>query len=72
MAPRDPVGLRHVSPWSDEQAARVALWTTGLRPASRRNRMRAALALALGSGLRRRDLVLVTAAHVARTPTASR
>ncbi len=61
-----------VSPWSDEQAARVALWTTGLRPASRRNRMRAALALALGSGLRRRDLVLVTAAHVARTATASR
>lgn len=56
-----------VSPWDDAQAARVALWTSGLRPASRRNRLRAALALALGAGLRRRDLVLVTAAHVART-----
>lgn len=56
-----------VAPWDDGQAARVALWTTGLRPAARRNRLRAALALTLGAGLRRRDLVLVTTAHVVRT-----
>lgn len=53
-------------PWDDAQAARVALWTSGARPESRRTRLQAALALSLGAGLRRRDLVLVRSGHVAR------
>lgn len=50
----------NLTPWGIAQAARVALWMTGLRPAGRRLRMRTCLGLTLGAGLRRRDLVLVT------------
>lgn len=53
-----------LKPWDDEQAARIALWTSGLRPAGRRDRLRAVLALTLGAGLRRRDLVEITGRHV--------
>ena len=50
----------NLTPWDTAQAARVALWTAGLRPRTRQQRMRTCLALTLGAGLRRRDLVLVT------------
>lgn len=49
------------TPWDDAQLARIALWTTGLRPAARRHRLRACLALTVGAGMRRRDLVLLRA-----------
>lgn len=54
----------NLTPWGFPQAARVALWTAGLRPRTRRVRMRTCLALTLGAGLRRRDLVLVTGSLV--------
>ena len=54
----------NLTPWGFPQAARVALWTTGLRPVTRRMRMRTCLGLTLGAGLRRRDLVLVTGSLV--------
>jgi hypothetical protein len=49
-----------ITPWTDEEAARVGLWASGSRPASRRDRVRVSLALSLGAGLRRADAVLVT------------
>jgi len=49
----------NLTPWGLAQAARVALWTTGLRPAGRRLRMRTLCGTTLGGGLRRRDAVLV-------------
>lgn len=52
-----------VAPWDDAQAARVAQWTSGLRPRTRQDRTRVLLALALGAGLRRRDMG-VTGQHV--------
>lgn len=52
-----------VTPWDDAQAARVAQWTSGLRPRTRQDRTRVLLALALGAGLRRRDMG-VTGQHV--------
>lgn len=54
------------TPYDDEQAARIALWSTGLRPAARRNRVRDCVALTLGAGLRRRDMVLLREAAVFR------
>jgi len=50
----------NLTPWGLAQAARVTLWTTGLRPATRRLRMRTLCGTTLGGGLRRRDVVLVT------------
>ena len=55
-----------VAPWDDAHAARVALWTSGSRPAARRHRLRTSLALSLGAGLNRRDIVVVTGGHVTR------
>ena len=54
------------TPYDDAQAARIALWATGLRPAARRERLRACVALTLGAGLRRRDMVLLRADAVTR------
>lgn len=53
-----------VRPWTDEQAARVALWTSGARPRPRRDRLRVCLALSLGAGLNRRDLLVARGGHV--------
>ncbi len=55
-----------VVPWDETRSARIALWTSGLRPATRRVRLRTSLALAEGAGLRRMDIVRVTGEHVTR------
>ena len=55
-----------VAPWDETRSARIALWTSGLRPATRRVRLRISLALAEGAGLRRMDIVLITGKHVTR------
>jgi len=52
------------TPWTKAEAAEVVLWVNGLRPRTRQNRMTVLLALTLGAGLRRRDLVTVTGDHV--------
>lgn len=44
------------APWDNAQAARIAQWTSGLRPRTRQDRIRVLLALTLGAGLRRRDM----------------
>ena len=51
-------------PWTEPEAAEVVLWVTGLRPRTRKERMTTLLALTLGAGQRRRDLVTVTGDHV--------
>ena len=47
-------------PWTQAEAAAVILWVNGLRPRTRQERMTTLLALTLGAGLRRRDIVTIT------------
>jgi integrase len=63
MAPSVTRPLRKgdaVTPHTPTEVATLWVWAQGLRPASRRDRVRAVLTLGLGCGLRSSELVQVT------------
>lgn len=53
-------------PYTDREESGLVAWAAGTRPASRRQRVRALLALGAGCGARRRDMVVIHGADVSR------